>query len=63
MKRNISLLLMMICYCCFSQENNNNSYQLEGSYFYGNIYNQGFNLDTEDIKSGIGFGISSSIKF
>ena len=31
--------------------------------FYGDIYNQGFNLDTEEIKSGIGFGISSSIKF
>ena len=50
MKRNISVLLMMICYCCFSQENNNNSYQLEGSYFYGNIYNH--NSDISHLING-----------
>ena len=50
MKRNISVLLIMICYCCFSQENNNNSYQLEGSYFYGNIYNH--NSDISHLING-----------
>ena len=50
MKRNISVLLIMICYCCFSQEKNNNSYQLEGSYFYGNIYNH--NSDISHLIKG-----------
>ena len=31
--------------------------------FKGNIYNQSFNLDKADIKSGLGFGFSSSITF
>jgi hypothetical protein len=31
--------------------------------FNGNIYNQGFNLDKANIKSGYGFGFSSSILF
>jgi hypothetical protein len=31
--------------------------------FNGNIYNQSFNLDNADIKSGLGFGFSSSITF
>ena len=31
--------------------------------FNGNIYNQGFNLDKANIKSGFGIGLSSSILF
>ena len=55
MKKYISILLMMVCYSCFSQENNHHSYLLEGSYFYGNIYNH--NSDISHLIQGHPTGV------
>ena len=54
-KKYISILLMMVCYSCFSQENNHQSYLLEGSYFYGNIYNH--NSDISHLIQGHPTGV------